>query len=470
MKTNESMRTSYKFSPSWRPVSEVDFHSRNFVNKVDVFSAFYYLCGTYQIKPASLEYMFTESVKLGLHPVLVSTFFKFYFNLQVGDFTYRGSLHEFPQFATTRKYEDFKSNFIAVMSSSRGFKAIFSKVIKDNSIVLESAVNEELIANESEARFDYKLASDEAQRISSKLNKDWSNLRQLWAQYFNVPVDEFDGIDGVYIRKIYDKKIIKYLDMTKDIVRRMINSYPRNVFNDEEDFYSAATEELVRLTRNFYLSPSTWKMAYDKANKNLLTGPAILRGMREAPLEMNPSKLGGMLLRIKSAVYDVMRQRDNLTPYFRDKVNQVKELVNNYIKETGFKPQVDYIASTLKMKPDDVKEYLKLMELKDVNFDSNIATDSRAMNAVQIGAPKVDWENPLIIVELIDELNKGWAIITRITNDQEKLVASLFIMEELSMKEVAQTLNESVNDVTEVYEGAMEKCRPHFRSQLLKGY
>ena len=185
---------------------------------------------------------------------------------------------------------------------------------------------------------------------------------------------------------------------------------------------------------------------------------------------MEPSKNGGITLRVKAAVFDEMRRRDNLSAHYRAKVNELKKLVNDYIQKSGKEPPLDYLSAMMKTSMDNVKEYYRLMELKDVNLDDSIAADSRMMNAINTDTSRVDWENPEIIIMLIDELNKSWAIVNNLTNNTEKLIASLYIFEELDMNEVAEALNEKVEDVKEVYEMAMQKCRPYFRAKIFQGY
>ena len=469
-----AVRTSYNFPSNWRPISNMDYRVRNMVDKVDVFGAVYYLLGKNQLSTVLVKQIHEALIKTGIHPILSSIFFKMYFNVDTGDFKYVGNLKEFPQFVTTKPYDSFESEFKSVMKSSRVFNALFTDIIKRAGLTVESYKVEESLVAMYEAggdRFDYKKIADEAEEVSKRLAKDWSNLREIWSDKFNIPLNSFNGIDGKYIKSIYERKIIKYLEHAKSIVSRMLAVYPRGCFNDVEDFYSVGNETLTKLTRDFYLSPSVWMSNYDSSSDNIITGPAILKGLKEKnPLNMEPSKNGGITLRVKAAVFDEMRRRDNLSAHYRAKVNELKKLVNDYIQKSGKEPPLDYLSAMMKTSMDNVKEYYRLMELKDVNLDDSIAADSRMMNAINIDTSRVDWENPEIIIMLIDELNKSWAIVNNLTNNTEKLIASLYIFEELDMLEVAEALNEKVEDVKEVYEMSMQKCRPYFRAKIFQGY
>lgn len=299
-------------------------------------------------------------------------------------------------------------------------------------------------ALEAQEKYNWPTALKEFHIYSNDGVVKWADLRKNWLKKGNIPLESYKGITGEQIKKLRNDKVKKYHEEVNRLVKVTISHYPSGVFDDEESIYEAAHAETLKQFTKAYISPTIWGQSYIEADGNIRIGPAFLRGLKHNDImKTDKASNGNLMGNIKGAIRAEMRKSDKLSVHFRGKVTEIKNFIGNYQQEFDSIPDESTISKKLKMKPDLVRQYMSLMNLYDISYDGAKATINNFTDDT--------FMDPEFITLAADELQKSWKHGTKNMSGQQKLVISLYLFEDLELREIAEVVGESEDDIKEVF-------------------
>ncbi len=152
--------------------------------------------------------------------------------------------------------------------------------------------------------------------------------------------------------------------------------------------------------------------------------------------------------RIRGAILDELRKQDWVSRGVRKNVKRVDQARRNLQQRLGREPRIDEIVEETGLKEGEVEDSLEIL-------DNNIFVTYEFFYKVE-GQDKRD--NPLEMTlkrEMVERLARHIEGLT----EREKLVLSLYYVEELTMKEVAKVMDISEGRVSQLHQQAISKLR-----------
>ncbi|MFO7818288.1 MAG: FliA/WhiG family RNA polymerase sigma factor [Thermodesulfobacteriota bacterium] len=159
--------------------------------------------------------------------------------------------------------------------------------------------------------------------------------------------------------------------------------------------------------------------------------------------------------RIRGAMLDELRKMDWLSRGLRKRIKKIEEVMHHFEQQHGKSPTLDELQDKTGMSPAEIDEGLNALQNQlCLSFD-----------AVQHNYSTIheeNWENnPLpstVFHDIVDKLSK---LIDELT-ERERLVLSLYYVEELTMKEVAQVINITEGRISQLHSQCLAKLRKKF--------
>lgn len=327
--------------------------------------------------------------------------------------------------------------------------------------MLESAIFESSSVSDIESS---KIEYDKIkQYFSGKV--DFNKIDEAWSKLFH---EDFFKLTGMTVEQFNNRRkdhIAKYVNReaanATTLAKSIIKNYPMlNVSEDDaiQEAVTALTEGMNRL----YCSPTIWKTRRDpkKDLKGPRVGPMFLRGGNNP---YHNSSDGFLAKVVKSAVYDLLRKDDVLSPTSRKTVNKIKQAVKEFESKEGRQPNASEIAKATGLTEPTVKQYLNLLSLQRSSFEDDLVEYSGDFSkkvkggSAHLGRYYLD--NPELRTLLIDELDRASKVIAKRTSGRERLVLELYVYEELSSYEVMEVLGINKEDYDKLFLSAVEKIK-----------
>lgn len=162
--------------------------------------------------------------------------------------------------------------------------------------------------------------------------------------------------------------------------------------------------------------------------------------------------------RIRGAILDELRSRDNLSRSARNKDAKLVNALTSLQKELGRRPTVEEISDHLGISLDD---YYKMLD--DAKGISILSSDDLPPNySEKYGhydvLKKIDENDPLSLItsnELKQELKKAIDALP----EKERLVLSLYYYEELTLREIGMVLELTESRICQIHSQAVLKLR-----------
>ncbi len=154
--------------------------------------------------------------------------------------------------------------------------------------------------------------------------------------------------------------------------------------------------------------------------------------------------------RIRGAILDELRRQDWVSRGARKNVKRVEEARQKLQQRLGREPRLREIVKETGLKEEEVKDSLEILE-------NNIFVTYELFYNYDIGGSAKE-DNPLEATlkrEMVEDLARHIEALT----EREKLVLSLYYVEELTMKEVAEVMEISEGRVSQLHRQAICKLR-----------
>jgi len=167
-------------------------------------------------------------------------------------------------------------------------------------------------------------------------------------------------------------------------------------------------------------------------------------------------------LKIKCAVLNELRGRDFLSRGTRKKGRVVEATYERLEKELGREPSSLEVAEALGMTPDELEEIerlngIALFSLQEIQAGKEdgvlgVVRDASQEMLEDIFMEELQWP----LVEAIRSLDQN-----------SKLVLSLYYVEELTMKEIADVMGLTESRISQIHSAALRKLRARLRAKGL---
>lgn len=170
-------------------------------------------------------------------------------------------------------------------------------------------------------------------------------------------------------------------------------------------------------------------------------------------------------IRIKGAMLDELRAHDSIPKSLHQKVKLIKEAHNDLEKELGRLPEDEEIVLRLEMTLD---EYYSILSSAKAGIHLSIDDFSEKMhheNGLDImdSIPDPSAKTPHMLFEEKHEREMLAGLISGLP-EKEKLVLSLYYWEEMTMKEIAGTLNLTEGRVSQLHQQALIRLKAKVKS------
>ncbi len=220
--------------------------------------------------------------------------------------------------------------------------------------------------------------------------------------------------------KLQEQVVDSLIKKVKIIAYRIKNKVPVNV--ELDDLISAGCVGLMEALRNF-------------------------DGSQNVKLETFVEN------RIKGAILDELRRQDFLSRGLRRNVKLVENVKYNLEQSLGREPTTQEISKETGLEEGDIEN---LLEIINNNLLISIDAISHILNSGD--------DNPETLLEKKELISEISHYIEKLT-EREQMVLSLYYVEELTMKEVAEVLNITEGRVSQLHSQAISKLKEF----LIKG-
>lgn len=172
------------------------------------------------------------------------------------------------------------------------------------------------------------------------------------------------------------------------------------------------------------------------------------------------------VFRIKGAVLSELRSRDFLSRSNRKKVRELDRAFVQLEQKHGRTPSDDELAEFLGAELEDVHDIKKMSCISFVSFEEmGVSTEEDRRNI--LNALINDHSEDALTMTRVKELKNGIAEAISKLPEKEKLVISLYYMDELTMKEAGKVLNITESRVSQIHSQAILRLRSHLVKQGL---
>jgi len=165
--------------------------------------------------------------------------------------------------------------------------------------------------------------------------------------------------------------------------------------------------------------------------------------------------------RIRGQIADALRSRDLLPRSARRRVRELQEAVNRYTAASGHLPDEEQLASMLGESLDDVRRTLVDASLEIHSLDAPRGPDDERLSLLGMlpSPPETEPDTRHEDEELRAELRKA---LTELP-ERQRLILSLYYVEDLTMKEIGQVLGVSESRISQLHAQAIVSLRALLR-------
>jgi RNA polymerase sigma factor for flagellar operon FliA len=243
-----------------------------------------------------------------------------------------------------------------------------------------------------------------------------------------TPANQLDKNDSAY----RDQLISEYLPYVKRIVHRIAVHLPSTV--DIDDLMNVGVIGLIQAVDR-----------YDPRRDNKFMTYAVFR--------------------IKGAVLSELRSRDFLS---RSNRRKIRDLENTYLRlEQKLGREVDdgEIAQEMGVSVEQVYRTKQMSNISFISFEE-LGYSSRDEKE-KLMSYLVDNDDDALTLTRLKEIKEAMARSIEQLPEKERLVISLYYIEELTMKETGKVLNITESRVSQIHSQAVRRLRTKLRKEKL---
>lgn len=169
--------------------------------------------------------------------------------------------------------------------------------------------------------------------------------------------------------------------------------------------------------------------------------------------------------RMRGMIIDIARKQEWGSRNVRKNMKLIDNAISELTIKNGKTPDSHTVAEYLNMPYEKYQEIIgKKSLLSIVSLDMIMMEAQEKQRAAQIPAADESQqpEETYLKKELSDILEKGIGTL----KEKEKIIISLYYVEELNMREIAQVMNVSEPRISQLHSGAIRKLRNYIEQEL----
>ena len=238
-------------------------------------------------------------------------------------------------------------------------------------------------------------------------------LAALWEEYLNDKSN----------KHIRDTLIVQYIYLIRYVVGRVKVTLPSTI--SVEDIAGYGVEGLINAIERYSPQKNTRFETY-------------------------------ALIRIRGAIIDKIRAQDFLPRSLRKKIKDVKNAQEKLKQEMGRMPTTSEVASYLDMEPEKVSQILSEDYTMTSIYDKKGSND----DSVEI-IDTIQDTNKLNPQEQAEEKNVKYQLEKALTRlpERERIIMVLYYQENMTLKEIGETINMSESRVCQLHAQAIMKLK-----------
>ncbi len=192
----------------------------------------------------------------------------------------------------------------------------------------------------------------------------------------------------------------------------------------------------------------------------------LMQALERYDSTRNNTFLTYAVFRIKGAVLSELRSRDFLSRANRRKVRELDRAYMGLEQRKGRAVDDRELANEIGVSLAEVQEVKKMSSISFVSFEEmGIQTDEEKRSVVD--ALLNNGSDDALTLTRVKEVKSAVAEAIEKLPEKEKLVISLYYVDELTMKETGKTLNITESRVSQIHSQAVVHLRSHLRKQGL---
>ena len=248
--------------------------------------------------------------------------------------------------------------------------------------------------------------------------------------------DAYQGKTNEELLKLY--KETGSLDIKQEIVMR----------------YIYLVKSIALQMRDIYLS---FYQVDDIINEGVI---AIMSAIDKFDMDKNVKFETYISKRIKGMIIDLARKQDWVPRSARKSIRDIEEAVTTLYNKLGYYPSVQEVTDYLNITPEKYQETMRKASLFNILSLDMVLAEAQG-NEVGVTLPQGDKseqpESKFLKKELTQVLAEGVGTL----KENEQLVISLYYIDELNMRQIADVLNVSEPRVSQIHTNAIKKLRKH---------
>lgn len=238
-------------------------------------------------------------------------------------------------------------------------------------------------------------------------------LTNLWGEYFKDRTQ----------KSVRDTLIVQYIYLIRYVVGRVKVSLPSTI--SIEDIAGYGVEGLINAIERYSPQKNTRFETY-------------------------------ALIRIRGAILDKIRAQDFLPRSVRKKIKDIKSVQEQLKQELGRMPTTTEVANVLEMDPDKVNQLLA----EDTTMTSLYEKRGSSDESMEI-IDTIQDTNKLNPQEQMEEKNVKQQLEKALQRlpERERIIMVLYYQENMTLKEIGQTLNMSESRVCQLHAQSIMKLK-----------
>ena len=164
--------------------------------------------------------------------------------------------------------------------------------------------------------------------------------------------------------------------------------------------------------------------------------------------------------RIKGMIIDLARKQDWVPKNTRKNTRDIEEAVMTLYNKLGYYPSIQEVTEYLNITPEKYQDTMRKASLFNILSLDMVLAEAQG-NEISMKLPQVETneqpENQFLKKELTEVLAEG----IKKLKENEQLVISLYYIDDLNMRQIADVLQVSEPRVSQIHSNAIKKLRVH---------
>lgn len=186
---------------------------------------------------------------------------------------------------------------------------------------------------------------------------------------------------------------------------------------------------------------------------------AIMKGIDRYDPERDNKFETFISRRIRGMIIDLVRKNDWMPRDFRKQVKAMEEVQTSLSRSLGRQPSDEEVAQTMGMEIKKYRKFQRMSTMMNVLSLDMITDDEGEHQSLQLSSGDIDsqpekaflrGESHQILAEAVNSLK-----------EKEKLVVSLYYVEELNMGQIAQVMGLSEPRISQIHSSAIRKLKAY---------